>query len=630
MKIVNVNIVSFGKLVNVSLDFETGINVINNSNGFGKTTLACFVRALLYGINYSYCRVGDERINDVTRFSPWGGTGKFGGSMTVLHEGEQYRIERFFGATAKTETLRVTRLSVGKDLPLSVSPGEYFLGLTADSYDRSAYFPQEAVELASNENLEARLANLVDSADYDKVQSKLTAFRRQKRAARGVGGTIPQLEDKRLALHRKLVEAQQAEKDQQERVRQYAHNNVQLTQLKQQKTDVTAKIDQLNRQLADNTMSVEEQRLRERLAACKESLLRCPAELENDKVAADNIAQQVADAKAKHPETVDVKHNPLLFVVAAVLMIAAIALQCVSLSVVAVICAVAAVACAVVAFCQYIKVQRINKENANVATLQATELDHLVTDYFRVVSRYVDVIDKDYDQVRKEFWQYYNNYQSDKQLFVSLQAECDKISKRDVAPISKQIDSLNATLQKIDQSVESLTLQQGRLNNAIDSAAVVDKAAIEEKIIACDNDIAVETDKYNTAGTVSELLAQAKENLSCSYLPKLRNRISQLVRFVTDGAYDVSLDRDFAVKMVENGQTKQLAAFSRGIREIVLLCFRVALSELLYDGNVPIVIVDDAFVNYDDANFARATSLLKQLAASGTQVIYFTCHDRAW
>ena len=39
------------------------------------------------------------------------------------------------------------------------------------------------------------------------------------------------------------------------------------------------------------------------------------------------------------------------------------------------------------------------------------------------------------------------------------------------------------------------------------------------------------------------------------------------------------------------------------------------------------MIADDAFVNFDENNFVRATDLLKSVAEHG-QVIYFTCHKR--
>ena len=177
--------------------------------------------------------------------------------------------------------------------------------------------------------------------------------------------------------------------------------------------------------------------------------------------------------------------------------------------------------------------------------------------------------------------------------------------------------------------IQRIYRMQGSLENAVQNAQVADRAEIEDKILNAQQAKAVEEQKFATAERVSALLTQAKENLSGGYLPKLKTRVSQLVDFVTNGQYEVSLDGKFAIRIRENGQTKQLSCFSRGVREIVLLCFRVALSELLYDGAVPLVVVDDAFVNYDEDNFVRATALLKELATKcGTQVIYFTCHNR--
>ena len=133
--------------------------------------------------------------------------------------------------------------------------------------------------------------------------------------------------------------------------------------------------------------------------------------------------------------------------------------------------------------------------------------------------------------------------------------------------------------------------------------------------------------KFQVATQTSQLLADAKLSLSSAYVPELCTRTEKLLNAVTQGNYKVVTDRTFAISLQENGQTKPLSAFSRGIKEITLLCFRVALAELIYGKDIPLLIVDDAFVNFDEQNFERATALLKQLSQK-TQVIYFTCHDR--
>lgn len=114
MKIVSLSVDDFGKLKNVNLDFCDGVNVINNINGFGKTTMAGFIRAMLYGLNYTKTK----GVSDVTRFSPWDGSGKFGGNIVVEHDGETYRIERHFGTTARQETLEVTNAKNNKAVSL--------------------------------------------------------------------------------------------------------------------------------------------------------------------------------------------------------------------------------------------------------------------------------------------------------------------------------------------------------------------------------------------------------------------------------------------------------------------------------------------------------------------------------
>lgn len=87
--------------------------------------------------------------------------------------------------------------------------GEYLLGLTAESYDRSAYFPQESVEMESNRNFDAKLAGLVNNTENtDKVTERLRKFMKERKAERGNGGTIYQLQLRQQDLQRKFIQAQ--------------------------------------------------------------------------------------------------------------------------------------------------------------------------------------------------------------------------------------------------------------------------------------------------------------------------------------------------------------------------------------------------------------------------------------
>lgn len=623
MKIVNVSVVAFGKLQSVNLSFNSGVNVLQNKNAFGKTTFAAFVRAMLYGLNYSYTKEGDERVNDVTRYCPWGFGGKFGGSMTVEHNGATYRIERFFGGTARAEVLSVTNESTGAAVDVSGGVGEYFLGLTADSYDRSTYFPQEAVELATNENLDGRLANLVDSADYDKVQEKLLAYRRQKRAGRGVGGTIAQLDNEIFDLQRKLHEAELAENTQARNAEQHAANEAQLQQLNARKCDIQRQLEEVKRNIVLNSPTEEQLAAKQRLMDAKLALTKYPQDLVADRQHVVALGDRIAQTP-RHPNVQKASPKWWLVVLAAVLILGGAGL-CFAGKIPLLIGG----GILVVVGAALLAVALLSARNKGVETLQSTEWDELVTDYMRIVGKYVDVAGKDYEEAARLFWQYFADYERDCRVYQTVESLTPSMPNGDVAALNARERELTSQLAAVTSEIQRIYRMQGSLENAVQNAQVADRAEIEDKILNAQQAKAVEEQKFATAERVSALLTQAKENLSGGYLPKLKTRVSQLVDFVTNGQYEVSLDGKFAIRIRENGQTKQLSCFSRGVREIVLLCFRVALSELLYDGAVPLVVVDDAFVNYDEDNFVRATALLKELATKcGTQVIYFTCHNR--
>lgn len=623
MKIVNVSVVAFGKLQSVNLSFNSGVNVLQNKNAFGKTTFAAFVRAMLYGLNYSYTKEGDERVNDVTRYCPWGFGGKFGGSMTVEHNGATYRIERFFGGTARAEVLSVTNESTGAAVDVSGGVGEYFLGLTADSYDRSTYFPQEAVELATNENLDGRLANLVDSADYDKVQEKLLAYRRQKRAGRGVGGTIAQLDNEIFDLQRKLHEAELAEITQARNAEQYSANEAQLQQLNARKCGIQRQLEEVKRNIVLNSPTEEQLAAKQRLMDAKLALTKYPQDLVADRQRVVALGDRIAQTP-RHPNVQKASPKWWLVVLAAVLILGGAGL-CFAGKIPLLIGG----GILVVVGAALLAVALLSARNKGVETLQSTEWDELVTDYMRIVGKYVDVAGKDYEEAARLFWQYFADYERDFRVYQTVESLTPSMPNGDVAALNARERELTSQLAAVTSEIQRIYRMQGSLENAVQNAQVADRAEIEDKILNAQQAKAVEEQKFATAERVSALLTQAKENLSGGYLPKLKTRVSQLVDFVTNGQYEVSLDGKFAIRIRENGQTKQLSCFSRGVREIVLLCFRVALSELLYDGAVPLVVVDDAFVNYDEDNFVRATALLKELATKcGTQVIYFTCHNR--
>lgn len=611
MKIISVSVSSFGKLKNLNLRFYDGINVFQNVNGFGKTTLAAFIRAMLYGLNYSYTKRKNERVNDVTRYAPWDG-GRFGGSMLVEHNGDTFRIERFFGATAKSETLTVYNERTGVSVDMGTSPGEFFLGLTVESYDRSAYLPQEAVELAPNENLDARLAKLVQNGaeDYDKIQAKLLAYCRERKAGRGNGGSIDVLTGTIEALRRQLYDAEQADCRQAEVAARKRKLADELATLQQQKRNNEKGLDGLKQQRArmqPNEMQIQQ---KERFDEACKTLNSYPKDFAADCARAEELAEMLEQAEKPRPGRL---RYVLLAIAVLLCLVGAGVMLASTYGGIALL--VAGLCIGVAAFC--VRSQRY--------ALSDTDNERR-KEFFAIAAKYLFCDGKDVPTIRKQLREKYKPYENELNIYnVVGRMLAEAGFGGDTSQIDGQITLLQAAQDKLDGQISALLTEKGRLE--AEKNPTYSKAAIEEQILAAERRLQTERENLVVAETVSRLLDQAKGNLSGSYLPKLRDRTAELLQAVTHGDFQVAIDGNFAVQLRQNGQTKSLAAFSRGIREITVLCFRLALSELLFDGQIPFLLVDDAFVNFDEENFLRATELLKQLSHS-TQIVYFTCHKR--
>lgn len=85
----------FGKLINRSLSFSEGLNIIYGENEAGKSTLHSFLNAMLYG---SEKRPGSPQRSGIHRYRPWDENAPFGGSIRFSFLGRTYTMHRSFSS----------------------------------------------------------------------------------------------------------------------------------------------------------------------------------------------------------------------------------------------------------------------------------------------------------------------------------------------------------------------------------------------------------------------------------------------------------------------------------------------------------------------------------------------------
>lgn len=605
MKILSLHITAFGKLRNVDLTLQDGVNVFCRRNGAGKTTLVAFIRAMLYGFRYSFSKLSDgSRLGDAERWLPWQSDAKAGGSMRVQKDGKILRIERYFGAKASQETLTVTEEHSGKALNIK-NVGETLLGLTAESFDRSVCIPQEEVELRSNDNFDSQLVGMVqNSEDYTKVCDRLNNYRKQLKHARGDGGEISALETRQFQLSQSLFQRKQAIARQQQIEQQLQQNAQQSNRLQSQRQQYARQIDILQQSVAQANVSQQRQETLQRMEQLQQKVQQMST-LPQDMQTCAKLEEDIAK---KQPQKVS-----LLVLVCGLALLAVGAMQCFVQLVSGICLLVAGVACSVLAFF----LPRLNAKSAP---------NPLRKQYTQIVAKYAPVREGDVEGAKLALEQVYQQYIDDKRTLEALQTLAFNLSEQNIEHTKTQLKEVQQRDFEAQQSLQQLAMQQGALTNELASLNT-DTISLEEQLAEVQQRLRQCHRQLAAVSTVQRLLEQAKDNLSVSYLPMLSQQCSRLLNQVTQGHFDVVCDKNFTLHLREDGLTKPTECFSRGTREIALLCFRIALSQMLYGDKMPLLILDDAFVNFDEDNFLRATQLLKQISAS-TQVVYLTCHNR--
>ncbi|HBF86183.1 MAG TPA: AAA family ATPase, partial [Clostridiales bacterium] len=156
MKILSVHIENFGNISDKDFRFGDGLNSFERENGYGKTTLLSFVKAMLYGLS-SY-KSNTKEFTDREHYFPFGG-GKFGGNMEFTAGGKEYRVERFFDG--KSETKDSVKIFIdGKETEIN-DLGFHIFGLNADDFSRTAYIDGEIVSSATSA-IGERIGNISD------------------------------------------------------------------------------------------------------------------------------------------------------------------------------------------------------------------------------------------------------------------------------------------------------------------------------------------------------------------------------------------------------------------------------------------------------------------------------------
>lgn len=195
--------------------------------------------------------------------------------------------------------------------------------------------------------------------------------------------------------------------------------------------------------------------------------------------------------------------------------------------------------------------------------------------------------------------------------------------------VENNLSDLNDKEQRIIADINTLRNDEINLKQRLDNLQLaIDK--LIEKQDELDEKTAFRNShiqKRNILDITIEMLEMSRDNLTNSYLGPVKESFNLYSKdlFGTDIG-KVYMNPKLDVSIERYGAERELAYFSAGYTDIIMICMRLALIDALFKKEMPFVILDDPFVNLDDNYTEKALELLYKLSEK-KQIVYMVCNS---
>lgn len=268
MRLLSCHIENFGKLHEFDMDFDNGLNVILQDNGWGKSSLAAFLKVMFYGFAGDAKRSISD--NERKRFKPWQG-GTYGGKIVFEKNGKTYLLSRIFGEKELEDSFELrdyeTNL-ISKDFSTKI--GEELFGINRESFMRSVFIGQNDSVTSSTDDIASKVGKLVDDSDdlsnYDNAVKTLTE-KLNALTPRRATGSISRRKDEITKYERKVKEGEGIKGSIEEQEKKLEMARGTLKQLLRTREENSKLQKQLSEEKAKEAVFSERERLRAAVAA---------------------------------------------------------------------------------------------------------------------------------------------------------------------------------------------------------------------------------------------------------------------------------------------------------------------------------------------------------------------------
>lgn len=621
IRLIKCYIENFGKLSKFSYDFNSQLNIINQENGWGKSTFATFIKAMFYGLAANR-RNKDLDKNEREKYLPWQG-GNFGGNLEFATNGKQYRIERFFGKTSTDDTFKLYSSLTGKVTnDFSENIGEELFGLDAEGFQRTLFIPQKVLDSNINESISKRLTNLIQGTtedfNYEAAQKILDDERRLLSNRNGTGQiekVKDAIQDKINAIN-ELNNSAAAIESIRERVDAIDLEIQKLTTTQGAIKQQIKEYGKVHEKMANQAMY---QNLQEQLLTAQSDLAKKQKILNGQET---NLTEIQAYMFVKDNNQRGRKVFNILALLLAVSILFAVVAFTFKQVIVGIILTIAVGVLFILCLICYLRLKRLSRVKVtNVENFLAkfnfdaqihTNAEKLIL-LKQTLSEIPDL------QARV-------NLCSEKlAMFMTEKNQAQEVTVTEVTDINELQNSEAALQSKIDKQRELKAAEIAKISKIQNELTALNDLENEKQNLK--NKLLNLNEKYAAVKNAAKFLAEANDSLSTQFLQPMKNGLQKYLGLITEKNFDnLQLDTEFNLSFDEYGRSRHVDYYSKGYQNTFELCLRLALIDAIWGQEKPFIVLDDPFVNMDESKITNAKQFLQKLA-NECQIVYFSCHS---
>ncbi len=575
------HIENFGKLSNLDIDFDSSLNQLLKDNGWGKSTLTVFIKAMFYGMSAK--TRGEDYKSERSRFMPWQG-GVYGGYIDFQTKEGSFRVTRTFGKTPEGDSYELFDYKNNKVTKEEREPlGNTLFGISEDSFKMTAFFPQLNFRSSSNSELTASLTGV------NKYEDDL----------KNIDSAIKKLNEKRLDIKRQIPKKTEIE----EKHLQISHTQALRRDIQEQIQSQETVISDLenNRSLLQEKVELEKQKLSIQEEKYKNKTL-IEGQVQNFTSSLASLYAKQNQFQSKALENIKSQRSNLpkkMIFISLPLLVAVI------------------VAMAVLYIANIVNLPIF----LAVAIVSVVLIAVLTIIYFK---KYKDTKTP---QAQQNLVHQFNDElgQLEAKLAELKSVLAEKYSSVEM-PNREKLDSLQYQLNNIN--IECIT-QNNKLNslkNQLEASLNQEDYLISQYEALKDN-LATSEEKYTIVEKTIDYLLQARDNVATRYVSSINSEFSEILQEFSIDPNRFVIDNQWKVKEQTTIGTKDFEYSSQGYQDIISFCQRISLINKIYKKERPFIILDDTFVNLDDNMMKCAKEITKELSKN-YQIIYVCCHSR--